>query len=102
VLIEQWLEAEPVIRAKTLLERLIQHNPERYGECRLRTLQQRLRGYRLQRIQWEIKQMLEARAEDQEEAVPEETAVLAGVNQGEQQSFDAKRPSTRLSPDTGR
>jgi hypothetical protein len=80
-LIEQWLEAEPLIRAKTLLGRLILHNPERYGACHLRTLQRRLRGYRLQRIEWEMEQMLEARAEDQEEAVPEETAVLPGVKQ---------------------
>ncbi len=81
VLIEQWLEAEPLIRAKTILERLIHHNPERYGECHLRTLQRRLRGYRLQRIEREMEQMLEARAEDQEEAEPGEPAVLPGANQ---------------------
>jgi hypothetical protein len=82
VLIEQWLEAEPLIRAKTLLERLIQHNPERYGECHLRTMQRRLRGYRLQRIEREMEQMLEDRAEAQEEAEAEETAVLPGVKHG--------------------
>jgi hypothetical protein len=47
----------------------------------LRTLQRRLRGYRLQRIEREMEQMLEARAEDQEEAVAEETVVLPGVKQ---------------------
>ena len=81
VLIEQWLEAEPLIRAKTLLERLIQHNPERYGECHLRTLQRHLRGYQLQRIEREMEQMLEAKPEAQEEAEPEEPAVLPGANQ---------------------
>jgi hypothetical protein len=82
VLIEEWLAAEPLIRAKTLLERLIHHNPERYVDGHLRTLQRRLRGYRLQRIEREMEQMLEDRAEDQEEAVPEETVVLPGVKQG--------------------
>jgi hypothetical protein len=53
VLIEEWLEAEPLIRARTLLERLIQHKSERYGDGHLRTLQRRLRGYRLQRIERE-------------------------------------------------
>lgn len=81
VLIEQWREAEPLIRARTLLERLIQHNPERYGESHLRTLQRRLRGYRLQRIQWEMEQILEPKPEAQEEAEPEEPAVLPGANQ---------------------
>jgi hypothetical protein len=80
VMIEQWLEAEPLIRAKTLLERLIQHNPKRYGECHLRTLQRRLRGYRLQRIEREMDQMLEDQPRVQEEAEAEKTAVLPGVN----------------------
>jgi len=52
--IEQWLQAEPQLRAKTLLERLIDHNPERYGPRHLRTLQRRLRGYRLQWIENEM------------------------------------------------
>ena len=83
MLIEQWLEAEPLIRAKTLLERLIQHNPERYGECHLRTLQRRLRGYRLQRIEGEMVEILETQPRAQAEAEPEETAVLPEVNKYE-------------------
>jgi hypothetical protein len=81
VMIEQWLEAEPLIRAKTLLERLIQHNPQRYGESHLRTLQRRLRGYRLQRIEREMDQMLAAQPRDQEEVEAEKTAVLPSVNE---------------------
>ena len=42
--IEQWLQAEPQLQAKTLLERLIRHNPERYGARHQRTLQRRLPG----------------------------------------------------------
>ena len=82
-MLEQWLEAEPLIRAKTLLERLIQHNPQRYGECHLRTLQRRLRGYRLQRIEREMEEMLEAQPRAQAEAEPEEAAVLPDVNEYE-------------------
>ena len=82
-MLEQWLEAEPLIRAKTLLERLIQHNPQRYGECHLRTLQRRLRGYRLQRIEREMEEMLEAEPRAQAEAEPEEEAVLPDVNEYE-------------------
>lgn len=77
------LEAEPLIRAKTLLERLIQHNPQRYGECHLRTLQRRLRGYRLQQIEREMEEMLEAQPRAQAEAEPEEAAVLPDVNEYE-------------------
>ena len=80
-MVEQWLEAEPLIRAKTLLERLIQHNSERYGECHLRTLQRRLRGYRLQRIEREMEQMLEAQPRAKQEAEAEKTAVLPAVNE---------------------
>ncbi len=83
VMIEQWLEAEPLIRAKTLLERLIQHNSWRYGECHLPTLQRRLRGYRLQRIEREMEQMLEAQPRAQADAEPEETAVITDVNKNE-------------------
>ena len=83
VMIEQWLEAEPLIRAKTLLERLIQHNPQRYGECHLRTLQRRLRGYRLQQIERETEEMLKAQPRAQAEVEPEEAAVLPDVNEYE-------------------
>jgi hypothetical protein len=81
VMIEQWLQAEPLIRAKTLMERLIQHNPKRYGESNLRSLQRRLRGYLLQRIEREMDQMLATQPRVQEEAEAEKTAVLPGVNE---------------------
>jgi hypothetical protein len=80
-MIEQWLQAEPLIRAKTLMERLIQHNPKRYGESNLRSLQRRLRGYLLQRIEREMDQMLATQPRVQEEAEAEKTAVLPGVNE---------------------
>jgi len=79
-LIEQWLQAEPLIRAKTLMERLIAHNPERYGECHLRTLQRRLRGYRLQQIQQEMEQALAAPSLVEEKKEQDEKPVLPGVN----------------------
>ena len=79
-LIEQWLQAEPLIRAKTLMERLIAHNPERYGECHLRTLQRRLRGYRLQQIEQEMEQALAAPYPVEEKEEQGEKPVLPGVN----------------------
>jgi len=79
-LIEQWLQAEPLIRAKTLMERLIAHNPERYGECHLRTLQRRLRGYRLQQIQQEMEQALAAPYPVEEKEEQSKEPVLPGVN----------------------
>ncbi len=79
-LIEEWLQAEPLIRAKTLMERLITHNPDRYGECHLRTLQRRLRGYRLQQIQQEMEQSLAAPYPVEEKEKQDEKPVLPGVN----------------------
>ncbi len=49
---EQWPELEkrlvaaPELQAKTLLDDLIEHHPERYQEGHLRTLQRRIRGWR--------------------------------------------------------
>jgi hypothetical protein len=63
------------------MERLIAHNPERYGECHLRTLQRRLRGYRLQQIQEEMEQALEAPYPVEESKGQDEKPVLPGVNQ---------------------
>jgi hypothetical protein len=80
-LIEQWLQAEPLIRAKTLMKRLIAHNPERYGECHLRTLQRRLRGYRLQQIQQEMEQALAAPYPVEEKEKQNGKPVLPGVNE---------------------
>jgi hypothetical protein len=80
-LIEQWLQAEPLIRAKTLMERLITHNPERYGECHLRTLQRRLRGYRLKQIEQEMEQALAAPYPVEEKEEQSKEPVLPGVNE---------------------
>ena len=78
---EQWLQAEPLISAKTLMERLIAHNTERYGECHLRTLQRRLRGYRLQQIQQEMEQTMAAPYPVEEREGQDEKPVLPGVNE---------------------
>ena len=80
-LIEEWLQAEPLIRAKTLMERLITHNPERYGKHHLRTLQRRLRGYRLQQIEQEMEQALAAPYLVEERKGQDEKPVLPGVNE---------------------
>lgn len=52
-LIEGWLREEP-LRSRDLMERLVAHNPQRYSESQMRTLQSRLRSYRLQRIELEM------------------------------------------------
>jgi hypothetical protein len=78
-LIESWLEAEPTLGSRDALDRLITHNPERYSDRHLRTLQRRLRSYRLQRIEQELEQVLEPATPmavpDQQEQKP----VLPGV-----------------------
>ncbi|MFN6132734.1 MAG: transposase [Synechococcaceae cyanobacterium] len=53
-LIEEWLEAEPLLGSRELMERLVAHNPQRYSERQMRTLQRRLRSHRLQRIELEM------------------------------------------------
>ena len=50
-LIEGWLEAEPLLGSRALMERLVAHDPERYSDRQMRTLQRRLRGHRLRRIE---------------------------------------------------
>ncbi len=80
-LIEEWLQAEPLIRAKTLMERLITHNPKRYGMHHLRTLQRRLRCYRLQQIEQEMEQALAAPYPEEEKEEQDEKPVLPGVNE---------------------
>ena len=62
------------------MERLIAHNPERYGECHLRTLPRRLRGYRLQEIQKEMEQALEAPYPVEASKGQDEKPVLPGIN----------------------
>ncbi|WP_322782704.1 hypothetical protein [Synechococcus sp. CBW1107] len=78
--IELWLQGEPRLRAKTLLERLIRRNPERYGPRHLRTLQRRMRGYRLQWIENEMAGLAAAEHPSLQEAQSEEKPVLPGVN----------------------
>ena len=53
-LIEGWLQAEPMLSSRVLMDRLIAHDPERYSERQMRTLQRRLRSHRLQRIEAEM------------------------------------------------
>jgi hypothetical protein len=53
-LIEGWLEEEPLLGSRQLMEWLVAHDPQRYSDRQLRTLQRRLRGYRLQRIELEM------------------------------------------------
>ena len=53
-LIEGWLQAEPLLGSRELMDRLVAHNPQRYSDRQMRTLQRRLRGYRLQRIEAEM------------------------------------------------
>lgn len=68
--IEQWLQDAPLLGGKELLERLIQHSPERYDMRHLRTLQRRVRGYRMRQIEQDMEQMLDERAYAQEQAKP--------------------------------
>jgi hypothetical protein len=53
-LIEEWLEAEPLLGSRALMKRLVAHDPERYSDRQMRTLQRRLRGHRLRRIEAEM------------------------------------------------
>ncbi len=53
-LIEGWLEAEPLLSSKELMQRLVAHKPERYSDRQMRTLQRRLRGHQLRRIEAEM------------------------------------------------
>jgi hypothetical protein len=53
-LIEGWLQEEPLLGSRGLMERLVAHNPQHYSERQMRTLQRRLRSYRLQRIELEM------------------------------------------------
>lgn len=59
-LIERWLEEEPPLSSQELMERLMAHNPERYSERQMRTLQRRLRSHRLQRIEAELAKTTES------------------------------------------
>jgi hypothetical protein len=79
--IEQWLQAEPHLNAKTVLARLIELHPQHYGERHLRTLQRRLRGYRLQWIEQEMTAAATAPIPGIQGSETGEMPVLPGVNQ---------------------
>jgi hypothetical protein len=78
-LIESWLEAEPTLGSRDALDRLITHNPERYSHRHLRTLQRRLRSYRLRRIEQELEQVLEPATPVANPDQQEQKPVLPGV-----------------------
>jgi hypothetical protein len=61
-LIAGWLEEEPLLGSRELMRRLVAHAPQRYSDRQMRTLQRRLRGYRLQRIELEMAETGEAQA----------------------------------------
>jgi len=70
--IEGWLQAEPLLGSRELMERLVAHNPQRYSDRQMRSLQRRLRSYRLQRIELEMAETGEVQcdANDQEPGDP--------------------------------
>ena len=75
-LIPQWLEAEADVGSQELLGRLIALDPERYGPQHKRTLQRRIRDWRVARVQ----QCLESAAVRLETKLEEGSRVLPGVN----------------------
>ena len=72
----QWLEAEADVGSQELLDRLIAMNPERYGPQHKRTLQRRIRDWRVARVQ----QYLESAAKRPETKPATREKVLPGVN----------------------
>ena len=76
-LIPQWLEAEADVGSQELLGRLIALDPERYGPQHKRTLQRRIRDWRVARVQ----QCLESAAKLPETKPATREKVLPGVNQ---------------------
>lgn len=75
-LIPQWLEAEADVGRKQLLERLIALDQERYRPQHKRTLQRRVRNWRITRVQ----ECLENAAQRQETKPETGEKVLPGVN----------------------
>ncbi len=76
-LIPQWLEAEPDVGSQELLDRLIGLDPGRYGPQHKRTLQRRIRDWRVAKVQ----QCLESAAVRPETKPGRREKVLPGVNQ---------------------
>ena len=75
-LVPQWLEAEADVGSQELLDRLIALDPERYGPQHKRTLQRRIRDWRVARVQ----QCLESAAQRPETKTEMREKVLPGVN----------------------
>ncbi len=75
-LIPQWLEAEADVGSQELLGRLIALDPERYGPQHKRTLQRRIRDWRVARVQ----QCLESAAVRLETKLDAGSRELPGVN----------------------
>jgi hypothetical protein len=76
-LIPQSLEAEADVGSQELLERLIALDPERYGPQHKRTLQRRLRDWRVAKVQ----ECLESAAQRSETKMKTREKALPGVNQ---------------------
>jgi len=76
-LIPQWLEAEADVGSQELLDRLIALDPERYGPQHKRTLQRRIRDWRVARVQ----ECLESAAQRPETKPEAREKVLPSVNQ---------------------
>jgi hypothetical protein len=76
-LIPQWLEEEADVGSQELLDRLIALDPERYGPQHKRTLQRRIRDWRVARVQL----CLESAAQRPETKPETREKVLPSVNQ---------------------
>jgi len=76
-LIPQWLEAEADVGSQELLELLIALDPERYRPQHKRTLQRRIRDWRLAMVQ----QCVESAAQRPETQPKTRQNGLSGVNQ---------------------
>jgi hypothetical protein len=75
-LVPQWLEAEADVGSQELLGRLSALDPERYGPQHKRTLQRRIRDWRVARVQ----ECQESAAERLETKLEAGSRVLPGVN----------------------
>jgi hypothetical protein len=81
-LIEGWLEEEPLLGSRELMERLVTHNPQRYSDRQLRTLQRRLRGYRLQRIELELAESGEVQGHAKGQGAGDPSGAIPAMSMG--------------------
>lgn len=56
------MDEEPLLDSRVLIQRLVANDQQYYSDRDLRTLQQRLHGYRLQLIELEMAETGEAQA----------------------------------------